>query len=547
VGLLALEFLALTNRYDPQVLEAEDLWWAHWLAGSRHFLAWAIPAVAAVLVCQGARLRDELGRLTCLVGRHRWWVFALGHLGAIAVFTALTAFLLGTEAADLPAGAAWFAAWLGAVVAALVLWGAALWPLPVWGRLAVRHGIAVLVTGAVVGSAAWGAGQLARVLWLPLARSTLETVRRLLGLVCSESDLVCQPGDFVVGTTRFRVAIAPACSGYEGIGLILVLLTTYLWLFRRELRFPRALLLVPAGIAAIWLSNAARIATLVLIGSWGRPDVALSGFHSQAGWLLFCAVGLALVALSRQSRFFAAPSAWAAARRVSGSEWGWSANPTAAYIGPLLALVAGMMVTGLFTSAAEFDRFYPVRVLAAGGILWFYRGEYPDLRWTRSWTAVAIGVAVFAVWMALEAIAGAGAGAGGPPGKAGAGAAVIAAGLAGLPPGGAATWLFFRAAGSITVVPLAEELAFRGFLIRRLIRAEFTEVPPGRFTWPSFLISSILFGALHGRWLAGTIAGLFYALALYRRRELGDAVVAHATTNALIAAYVLTTGTWSLW
>jgi membrane protease YdiL (CAAX protease family) len=57
----------------------------------------------------------------------------------------------------------------------------------------------------------------------------------------------------------------------------------------------------------------------------------------------------------------------------------------------------------------------------------------------------------------------------------------------------------------------------------------------------------VAFGALHGRWLAGTLAGLCYALALYRRGRLGDAVLAHATTNALIAADVLATGTWSLW
>ena len=53
---------------------------------------------------------------------------------------------------------------------------------------------------------------------------------------------------------------------------------------------------------------------------------------------------------------------------------------------------------------------------------------------------------------------------------------------------------------------------------------------------------------LHGGfWLAGTIAGMSFALALYQRRALGDAVLAHATTNGLIAVYVLTTGRWSVW
>ena len=68
-----------------------------------------------------------------------------------------------------------------------------------------------------------------------------------------------------------------------------------------------------------------------------------------------------------------------------------------------------------------------------------------------------------------------------------------------------------------------------------------------RFSWVAFLVSSVLFGLLHGRWLAGVLAGMLYALAFYRRRSLGDAVAAHAVTNALIAAYVLSTGAWSMW
>jgi CAAX prenyl protease-like protein len=96
-------------------------------------------------------------------------------------------------------------------------------------------------------------------------------------------------------------------------------------------------------------------------------------------------------------------------------------------------------------------------------------------------------------------------------------------------------------------VPLAEELAFRGYLTRRLIAPDFECVPLGRFTWASFLVSSALFGALHGRWLAGTLAGMLYALALYRRRNLADPVLAHALTNALLAVHVLATGAWSLW
>jgi membrane protease YdiL (CAAX protease family) len=62
-----------------------------------------------------------------------------------------------------------------------------------------------------------------------------------------------------------------------------------------------------------------------------------------------------------------------------------------------------------------------------------------------------------------------------------------------------------------------------------------------------FMLSSFLYGALHGRWLAGTVAGMFYAWAMYRRGRVEDAIMAHATTNALIAAEVLLFGSWNLW
>jgi len=60
-------------------------------------------------------------------------------------------------------------------------------------------------------------------------------------------------------------------------------------------------------------------------------------------------------------------------------------------------------------------------------------------------------------------------------------------------------------------------------------------------------MSSVLFGVLHGRWLAGTLAGIGYALGLRQCGQLVDAVVAHMTTNALIATYVLSQQAWFLW
>jgi membrane protease YdiL (CAAX protease family) len=62
------------------------------------------------------------------------------------------------------------------------------------------------------------------------------------------------------------------------------------------------------------------------------------------------------------------------------------------------------------------------------------------------------------------------------------------------------------------------------------------------------LVSSLLFGAMHGRmWFAGTLAGIAFCMLAKRRGRLGEAVAAHATANLMIAVWVLARGDYSLW
>ena len=197
-------------------------------------------------------------------------------------------------------------------LATFASWVAVMLPPRLWAPLAKR-GRGVLLTGIAVGAAAWLVGQAATGLWQPLGRPTFRIVRALLSLIYPS--VICRPDDLIVGTPTFTVEIAPACSGYEGIGLIWAFLGIYFWRFRRDLRFPQAFLLLPIGTALIWVSNAARIAALVAVGTEVSPDVAAKGFHSQAGWLVFVAVGLGLVAASHYWSLFRRnrpprPSGW---------------------------------------------------------------------------------------------------------------------------------------------------------------------------------------------------------------------------------------------
>ena len=101
---------------------------------------------------------------------------------------------------------------------------------------------------------------------------------------------------------------------------------------------------------------------------------------------------------------------------------------------------------------------------------------------------------------------------------------------------------------AILTVPIAEELAYRGFLMRRLSNADFESVPFRSVGWLPLTVTAIIFGLAHGAlWLPGIAAGMAFGLILVKRGSLGEAVAAHATANALVAAGVLGAGQWQLW
>ena len=113
-------------------------------------------------------------------------------------------------------------------------------------------------------------------------------------------------------------------------------------------------------------------------------------------------------------------------------------------------------------------------------------------------------------------------------------------------PAGMAWWLFgFRVAGITLCVPVMEELFWRGFLMRWLIREDFTSVPLGTYQPVSFAVTTAFFAAVHGpEWPMGLVVGLLYGAWFVRTKRLGDIMLAHGVTNLLLAFYCLGTNDW---
>lgn len=112
-----------------------------------------------------------------------------------------------------------------------------------------------------------------------------------------------------------------------------------------------------------------------------------------------------------------------------------------------------------------------------------------------------------------------------------------------------AIWSFIavRVIGIAIVVPIVEEIFWRGFLLRWLIDPDWEKIPIGTYTAASCMWLVLLFALAHPEWLAAAVYCLLLNGLLYWKRDLWLCIVAHATSNLLLAVYVLATGNWWLW
>ena len=183
-------------------------------------------------------------------------------------------------------------------------------------------------------------------------------------------------------------------------------------------------------------------------------------------------------------------------------------------------------------------------IAIVGGALAVFSRSVIDLRLRHALPTIAIGLAVFAIWIGPDLLF----------------------------PGYRSHWLFqngitgtlrptiteagrtdllvilLRLVRAVLLVPIVEELFWRAFLMRWAIRPDFESVPLGTYDTRAFWLIAVLFATEHGPyWDVGLAAGAIYNWWIVRTRSLGDLIWAHAVTNACLCGYVLATGKWEYW
>ncbi len=119
-------------------------------------------------------------------------------------------------------------------------------------------------------------------------------------------------------------------------------------------------------------------------------------------------------------------------------------------------------------------------------------------------------------------------------------------------PSGLGVWqvpfLIVRFFGLAALVPLLEEIFWRGFLLRWVSSSDDWEARTvEKFTLPASGIVSALFALAHPEWLAALVYGLGLCLLLRQTKSLLACVVCHGVTNLLLGIYVLYAHAWHLW
>ena len=227
-----------------------------------------------------------------------------------------------------------------------------------------------------------------------------------------------------------------------------------------------------------------------------------------------------------------------------------------------IPFVLFVILTGCQGKFGEASRywFYLVKTFLGAGMIWAVRPWIREMRWALSWDAVGVGILVFVLWVGLDGLY---------PASDGLLKTVLcpvarhiglenwcASPLTKPIPwnphaqfGSGFAWMFVltRLIGSALVVPPLEEVFYRSFIYRYIVRPEFDLVPLTCFRWSAFLITSAVFGFSHYEWLPGILCGMLYQRLVIRHNQLGQAITAHAVTNALLGLWVIERRAWHFW
>lgn len=229
-------------------------------------------------------------------------------------------------------------------------------------------------------------------------------------------------------------------------------------------------------------------------------------------------------------------------------------RPWFSCVAPLAVyLVLGMAEPGaegsgflepLGITVTAYPAIYALRIAITAAVI---VAAWPSLSaWlgTPSWWPPLVGAALVVPWVVLAALQREA----GWSGSIGQRVAFDPFGVFGGTTPSAWAFLGLRFFGLVVIVPVAEELFVRGFLMRFVVREEFWKVPFGVLTASAAGACALYAAASHPAEAVAAVGwfAVVSGIAAATRKPI-DCVLAHAGTNLALGLYVVATGNWWLW
>jgi CAAX prenyl protease-like protein len=212
-------------------------------------------------------------------------------------------------------------------------------------------------------------------------------------------------------------------------------------------------------------------------------------------------------------------------------------SPEYARFMPFLIFVVITFVGGMMGGNAMFWM-YALKTGVGAWLIWEMRAFVPEMRWSFSWSAVAMGILVFVAWVGLDPFypknnllfKDTADSIWNPFTRFGDDSLI------------AWTLIVVRIFGMTIIVPPLEEAFYRSLVYRYIVKYDFTKVALNHVDGVALGLSALLFGFAHFQWLPGILCALAFQWLVFRRGHLGDAMTAHAITNFLLGVYVVWKG-----
>ncbi|MEI6799908.1 MAG: exosortase E/protease, VPEID-CTERM system, partial [Pseudomonadota bacterium] len=239
------------------------------------------------------------------------------------------------------------------------------------------------------------AAKIGNLLWLEenWVKATLIAVNWLATALGEQVSYNVTLSQITIG--NFSSEVGGPCAGLYGIVFNVGAAIAFAVLMQPRISIFRVILVLPIIALASWLLNILRITLLFVIGAHYSPDLAVGGFHTNAGWLMFTGLSVVVfltidrIEVFHKRAYRTSPSPIAPNRH----------DDLSAMTLPFLLFLLTSLIVPALTLTPE--RLYPFRAVILAAALLYFAPALPKLKIGKPIQSAGAGLLIAVLWLAF--------------------------------------------------------------------------------------------------------------------------------------------------